>query len=241
MVISLSLCKAQAKVRAIYTRLSQLSIRTAMLRPCRKRHAPEPGRITEAFSFFNEVVIGGAMNTGCNPESPGGRNNPAFLRLDSVPIIRKTSPSASILRPAQPAISKRLPLLIKLRTAEKKGEFLSGLLRASLIRENRETAVPGRENIWINGCKFDPNAFSSKLQVDPGLQIRGRSQSLHYYLSTVPIGSKNSGVKMEAGEKRLFRKPFSQKIISRNRESLSPLPWNQMKKQQSGKTAGQKA
>jgi hypothetical protein len=46
---------------------------------------------------------------------------------------------------------------------------------------------------------------------------------------------------MEAGEKRLFRKPFSQKIISRNRESLSPLPWNQMKKQQSGKTAGQKA
>lgn len=24
----------------------------------------EPGRITEAFSFFNEVVIGGAMNTG---------------------------------------------------------------------------------------------------------------------------------------------------------------------------------
>ncbi|WP_289024649.1 hypothetical protein [uncultured Akkermansia sp.] len=64
MVISLSLCKAQAKVRAIYTRLSQLSIRTAMLRPCRKRHAPEPGRITEAFSFFNEVVIGGAMNTG---------------------------------------------------------------------------------------------------------------------------------------------------------------------------------
>lgn len=193
MVISLSLCKAQAKVRAIYTRLSQLSIRTAMLRPCRKRHAPEPGRITEAFSFFNEVVIGGAMNTGFAIRKVlAGRNNPAFLRLDSVPIIRKTSPSASILRPAQPAISKRLPLLIKLRTAEKKGEFLSGLLRASLIRENRETAVPGRENIWINGCKFDPNAFSSKLQVDPGLQIRGRSQSLHYYLSTVPIGSKNS-------------------------------------------------
>jgi hypothetical protein len=63
-VISLSLCKAQAKVRAIYTWLSRLSIRTAMLRPCRKRHAPEPRLITEAFSFFNEVVIGGAMNTG---------------------------------------------------------------------------------------------------------------------------------------------------------------------------------
>lgn len=193
MVISLSLCKAQAKVRAIYTRLSRLSIRTAMLRPCRKRHAPEPGRITETFSFFNEVVIGGAMNTGfAIRKVPAAETIRLSSGLIQSPIIRKTSTSASILHPAQPTITKRLPFLIKLRMAEKKGEVLSGLLRASLIRKNRETAVPGRENIWINGCKFGSNVFSSKLQVDPGLQIRGRSQGPHYYLSTVPIGVENS-------------------------------------------------
>jgi hypothetical protein len=60
-----------------------------------------------------------------------------------------------------------------------------------LIRENRKTTVPGRKNIWINGRKFGSNAFSSKLQVDPGLQIRGKRQSTHYYSSTVPIGGKN--------------------------------------------------
>ncbi|KXT52935.1 MULTISPECIES: hypothetical protein [unclassified Akkermansia] len=96
--------------------------------------------------------------------------------------------------------------------AEKKGEFLSGLLRASLIRENRETAVPGRENIWINGCKFGSNVFSSKLQVDPGLQIRGRSQGPHYYLSTVPIGVENS-----ARRWGLMKKGFSANLFSKKK------------------------
>mgnify|MGYP003233764838 CR=1 FL=1 len=96
MVISLSLCKAQAKVRAIYTRLSQLSIRTAMLRPCRKRHAPEPGRITEAFSFFNEVVIGGAMNTGF-----AIRGQPVILRKKRLGQIYTRLSRCSLYREQQ--------------------------------------------------------------------------------------------------------------------------------------------
>ncbi|KXT52938.1 hypothetical protein HMPREF3038_01048 [Akkermansia sp. KLE1797] len=51
MVISLSLCKAQAKVRAIYTRLSRLSIRTAMAAHAGKDMPRNPGASRKLFHF----------------------------------------------------------------------------------------------------------------------------------------------------------------------------------------------